>query len=185
MPTSNCGLTSTTRSPSSRTRRAQGAQHDGQGDEAEVGDDEVEGAAEVLRLDLAHVGARQVGDARVSGDLGGQLAVADVERGDVRGPVLEQHLGEAPGARPDIETPPSPRRRSATSAAAWRSLSAARPTHFSGAGVSTIAVSGRTGSGGLASTDPVDEHDARIDELAGLASRAREPSRHELGVEPT
>ncbi len=70
--------------------------------------------------------------------LGDELPVADVEGGDVRGPVLEQHLGEAAGTRPDVEaTAPldgdGPRLR------ARSSLSAARPTQRSGVGSAAMA----------------------------------------------
>ena len=56
-PTSNCGLTIGSRSASSPRAAGEGGQHEAQRDEGQVGDDQVDRAADRLRRQRAHVGA--------------------------------------------------------------------------------------------------------------------------------
>ena len=49
LPTSNCGLTISTRSPSGRGHAEQGVEHQPQGDEGQVADDQVDRPADQLR----------------------------------------------------------------------------------------------------------------------------------------
>ena len=86
-PASNCGFTSSTRSPSGRVQRAErGRATVTQRDEGQVGDGEVDRAAEVAGLEVARtlVRSRTV-DPRVVAQRPRELAAADVDRVHVRG----------------------------------------------------------------------------------------------------
>ena len=105
-PTSNWGLTSTTRSPSGREQAGEVAHDEGERDERQVGDDEVGRPAEVVGGQAAHGGAAALVDPRVVGHLGHQLAVADVDRHHPGGAAGQQHLAEAAGRGADVDAAP-------------------------------------------------------------------------------
>jgi uncharacterized protein (TIGR00725 family) len=94
--------------------RGQGGDHVRHGDEGHVRDDHVDGAADGLGGDAAHVGALQVDDRGVGGDPGVELPVAHVERDHLRCVVPEQGLGESPrrgSGAPRPTGPAGPRSR--------------------------------------------------------------------------
>ena len=65
------------------------------------------GAAEVVGGQAPDRGAAALLHARVGRDLGDELAVADVDGDDVRGPGGEEHLGEPARRRPDVDAAPA------------------------------------------------------------------------------
>jgi hypothetical protein len=82
-------------------RTEDGGEDGGGGDEGDVHDEERRGLGE--RLEFAGVGALDDVDARVIAKADGDLAVADIDGGDVGGAVLEQAIGEAAGGCTNIE----------------------------------------------------------------------------------
>ena len=78
-------------------------QHQRQTDEAGVDDCQAGADPPWQRFQVAHVGAVQHDDPRVGAQFPGQLAVADIDRIDAGCPPLQQAVGEATGAGPDID----------------------------------------------------------------------------------
>ena len=77
-------------------------QHELQGDEGHIDAREIDGVGHLFAGDIADVGALQVDDPSVGPQLPGELAVADVDRVDLFGAVLQHAVGEAAGRRADI-----------------------------------------------------------------------------------
>ena len=141
------------------------------------------GAAEVVGLEVADVGALAHGDARVVAQRPGELAAADVDRVDVRGAGLEQAVGEPAGRRAGVEGPTA-RARRPRSARARRRASRRRGTR-SGAGrrSSWIGSSAPTSRAGAGAGLPADPDPSGGDRLDRLAAAPEQPPAHELGVE--
>ncbi len=158
-------------------------EHEGEGDEAQIGDDHVEATAQVIRVDVADVGGGQISDAGIGRHLGGELVVADVKGGHVSRPVLEEHLGEAPRARADVQAAPS----LYVDRPALQGMEEleCRPPHPLLRLVAQLdGRLGGDGSRGLGRRAPVDAHRARVEKLARLGARAHEAASHQLGIEP-
>ncbi len=79
LPTSNCGFTMGTISAPADAQDGQCGQHRRQRDERQVGDDEIDRAADGLGGEFADVGAFHDRHPRVGAQRPGQLAVADVD----------------------------------------------------------------------------------------------------------
>jgi hypothetical protein len=80
-------------------------QHGGQGDEREVGDHEVDRPPYLPKIQIAHVRLFPDPDSWIIAERGGELAGADVDRDDLGGTTLEQHLGEATGRGAGVQRP--------------------------------------------------------------------------------
>src|SRR5690606_18880255 len=90
-----------------RNERPDRRQGHGQGEEAEVADDDVEPPPERGGIELPDVGALEVDDPGILGDRRGELSVPDIEGRHLPRSVLEEDLCETPGARPDVEASPA------------------------------------------------------------------------------
>ena len=82
-----------------------------QRDEGQVGDREVDRAADVLGLEVAGVGALEHRDPRVGAQRPRELTTPDVDREHRRRAGLEQAVGEPAGRRAEIEGPRARHRR--------------------------------------------------------------------------
>lgn len=78
--------------------------HGTQRNERQVGDDEIERAAEVCRRAVPDIGSIPHVDTRVPADRPVQLTVTDIDGANARGSVLEQTIGESSGRCTRIET---------------------------------------------------------------------------------
>src|SRR5680860_1511657 len=79
--------------------------HEPQGDEAQVGDEQLGRPCEVVRTGIADVDPGAFGDARVACDLLGQLTVPNVKSHHLACAVPQQDLRESAGTGPHIEAP--------------------------------------------------------------------------------
>ena len=107
------------RRPASCARASAGATVT-QRDEREVGDDDVDRAADVGGLEVAHVVRSSTVTRGVVAQRPRELAATDVDRDDVRRAGLEQAVGEAAGRRAGVEGAAGRGRRSRTGRARRR-----------------------------------------------------------------
>lgn len=80
-----------------------GWQHEREGDEGDIGDDEVHVFADVFGLEVADVVVLPGDDAGIAAQLPDELICAHVEGEDLAGAALQEAIGEASGARADIK----------------------------------------------------------------------------------
>ena len=113
-PTSNCGLTRSRRSaPRRGDHGGQRGQHEREGDEGEVADDEPgRPGRRSSRRQVADVDALPDGDPGVGAQPRDELVVADVDRDDVRGAAPQQDVGEPAGGGAGVQAPAAPDDRS-------------------------------------------------------------------------
>ena len=120
-PTSNCGFTISTRSPSGARAADQRRQHQPERDERQVGDDEATGPPMASGVSSRTL-VRSHAYPRVGTQRPGQLPVADVDRDDLGGAGAQQHVGEAAGGGAGVQAAPAgdrqPERRERASAPA-------------------------------------------------------------------
>src|ERR1035437_7852055 len=83
---------------------AQDGQHEPQGDEAEVRDQQLGRASEVARAGIADVETGAFDDSGVTGQLFSQLAMTDIQGDDLTCAMTQQDLAESTGGSPDVET---------------------------------------------------------------------------------
>src|SRR4051794_15985173 len=144
-------------------------EHQAQGDERQVGDDQVDGAADRLRRQVAHVGALVDDDPLVGAQGPRELAVADVDRHDLPGAALQQLLGEAPGGGPGVQ-------RAAALDRGWEGVqgteqlvrSAGDPARLVGVGADHHGCAGLPPGGRLGGRLAADGHPALGDEADGV-----------------
>ena len=103
LPTSNCGFTISTRSPSSSVTPRRASSTRPQRDERQVADHEVDPATEELRGQVADVGAVVHLDPVVALQGPGELAVAHVDGHHRCGAGSQQDVGEAAGRGARVE----------------------------------------------------------------------------------
>src|SRR4029077_12816211 len=89
------------RFPAGRGECESRRQREANADERDVANDEV--GDERKLAELARIRALEDGDTRVGSEPFVQLSVADVDRGDTRGPSLQQNVGEAARGGADVE----------------------------------------------------------------------------------
>ena len=183
-PTSNCGFTIgqiAVRARAGHQRRQDQAQRD----ERQVGDGEVDRAADRLRRQRTHVGAFQDGHPGITTQRPGQLPVPHVDR---------DHLGRASrnstSVKPPVEAPASRQRRPATvspcgrnAASAPASLCPPRETYSSPR--RRRPARGRPGRPSPPASRPAPAHldPTGRDQCDGLLPRPYEPAPDELRVE--
>ena len=85
--------------------RTSAGRHGTERDERQVGDREIDRTAEVLRLEVAGVGALEHRDPRVGAQRPRELAAPDVDREHRRRAGLQQAVGEPAGRRTEVERP--------------------------------------------------------------------------------
>ena len=105
LPASNCGLTSSTSSPADRHTAISGGKAPNDRDERQVGDDQIDRAADRDRVEVADVESLEDRDPLVVADLRMQLPVADVDRHHVGGAALQQAVGEPARRCTGVEHP--------------------------------------------------------------------------------
>ena len=165
-------------------RRAghQRGQHRRQRDERQVGDDEVDRAADGVGGQRADVGALHHHHRGVGAQRPGQLAVADVGGDHLAGPAIQQHLGEAAGRRAGVQAAPASTGTSKASRAPI-SLCAPRDTQLrSSAPVTVSFASTATAVAGFAAGMPsMRTRPAPISSAACWRDRASRvaPARHQ------
>ena len=87
------------------------------------------GPGRCARPQVARVHALDDEHARIVAQPPVELAVSHVERDDVPGATLQQHVGEAAGRRADVEAVAAPAPRCAKVSSACASFSPPRPTY--------------------------------------------------------
>ena len=103
LPTSNCGLTIRARSPSGAVTPISASSTSSQRDEGQVTDDEVDRAAEQVRVDLPDVRPVVHPHAGVVAQRPDELAVAHVDRDHLASALAQEHVGEATRGRARVE----------------------------------------------------------------------------------
>ncbi len=104
MPTSNCGLTSsTTCAPGAAMRAMTGITYVNEMND--TSDTIMLGRTirQIIRFDVADVDAAHFDDALVACDARVKLAVPHVERDHMRGTASQKHVAETAGGRADVE----------------------------------------------------------------------------------
>ncbi len=165
-----------------RRARRQCGQHCGQRDERQVGDHQVDRAADRVGRQIAHVGALHHGHARIGAQRPGQLAVADVDGDHLAGAAVEQDLGEPAGRGAGVQAASAVDGQPEGVQCADEFVGATRhPAAFVGVFDRERGADGdrRRGLGG---GHAVDADPACADQLGGLLAGAGQPAPHQLGV---
>ena len=181
-PASNWGFTRSTRSAPGRRAREQGGRDRPQGDERQVGHDEVDRSADGGGVERPDVGALAEIDALVVTKAFVQLAVADVDGDDLPGSALQQAVRESAGGRAGVEGPhtvdrdPESVEPGGQLLAAATHVDACRALHHDGVG-------GRDESGRLVGNRARDGDATLGDDFNGAFAARSETSPDELRVE--
>lgn len=176
--------------PADPAHRPQHRQHQGQRDEAEVGDDQVEQPAHVVRPDAPQVRAGPVHDPGVGAQAGRELAVPDVEGDHLTSAAFEEDLCETAGGRAAVETSGADHRVGHLGPGRQGMIQLEVPA-ADGAGTGPRVPCSQAdrladghGLGGSGRQHAVDLDGSGVHEIASVAARARQATVHQGAVEP-